>query len=78
MPTVLVRAVFYDPSSLEDVPECDALGDEISNSCYNPMEDSFPVEPDAINRIIERALQMIGISFNISDDKVNNAQTENE
>ena len=78
MPVVVVKGVFYDPSVLSELPECDAQGNETTNACFNPLDDEFPIEPDSINAVVERALQFALNTFNVPDDKINNTQTENE
>lgn len=78
IPTVLVRAVFYDPSDLETIPECDPLGNTVSNTCYNPMTDEFPMEPDSISRMLQSALRLLGMAMQIPDDEINNTNADNE
>lgn len=77
IPVVLVRGIFYDPLDLANLPECNTDGTETGNTCYDPTEEEFPIEPDSIPRIMERALQFLGISLRIREDMINNTADEN-
>lgn len=68
---ILVSGRFEDPTKWADIPSCDANGNSTEGNCYNIYEDDFPMEGDLIEATYKICLQMLGITLQIPDDRVN-------
>jgi len=73
---VLINAIWFDPSSLADVPnECDE--ETGSTTCYDVYTDTFQVSGDLVGVIIDMTMQQLMPTLGVKTDQTNNANAEN-
>jgi hypothetical protein len=68
--SVYITGVFLDPTELEDITHCGPNDDE---SCFDVMEDDYPISGELIEPMYKMALQYLTGSFRYPEDEANNA-----
>lgn len=68
---ILVAGRFEDPTQWSEIPYCDKDGNSTEDTCYDIYSEDFPMEGDLIEAAYKICLQMLGITLQIPDDRVN-------
>lgn len=72
---ILISAIWEDPSALDDITLCDDDANELTDTCYDPTQDSFQIDAHLRRPMVGMALEVLGISFEMPEDVSNNAES---
>jgi hypothetical protein len=72
---VSVTAVFEDPTALEDFCECTIDGEETDITCYDVLEQDFPMDTEMVSGLYRLVLEDFGMLYKYPDDVENNAKS---
>lgn len=75
--TVMLDAIFEDPTTLSDISACDSNGNPTGGSCYEIMTDEFPLEEYLARTARQMVLEELQLTLRIPDDEVNDTRSQN-
>lgn len=73
--TVLVEAVFEDPSSLAEIDNCDSDGTSTGVACFNMDTSDFPIDDHLAADTRSLIYPELEISLKVQEDEVNDARS---
>lgn len=72
LPAVLVSMIPEDPSDFDKVTLCTSE-EQLEETCFNPLEDSFNIDGHLIGAMVDMSLEKLGISITIAEPVSNDA-----
>jgi hypothetical protein len=69
---VMFIAITFDPIELSSLPKCNSEGDVISDSCFNPETEDFPMDQELYEDIEAMLIQKLVTLYQIPQDTQNN------
>ena len=74
---VFIKAIFEDPMVISEL-DCGACSKEDGSSCYDPLNDDFPMDASMVRVMYKMAYEeLLGIMMKMPNDGSNNAQDIN-
>ena len=72
---VSIKGIFEDPRSLQNICPCDDEGNELEGSCFNPLEDEFPIDSDLVPVMYKMIIEDLRLMYSYPEDNENNAKS---